>query len=102
LELGSAIKTANKLPLFTITKNIQNKHEFEYLSDEIEVPVAFTDTPDICIFAEIVIFGTQKLLKAESLISNSHCVTSLFNLKLKHYQLQYATLGIPNWKTIEC
>lgn len=101
LELGPLIKTANKLPLYSITKDIQNKNTFEYLSDKIEVPIDFTDTPDICIFAEIVIFGTLKLLKAESLISNPYCVTSLYNLKQPQYQLKYTINGMPTWKVIE-
>lgn len=101
LELGSEIKTANKLPLFSITKNIQNQQEFEFLSDVIEVPNDFSNTPDICIFADIIIFGTQKLLKAQSLISNPNCVTSLYNLKQPQYQLKYTIHDIPTWKVIE-
>jgi len=97
LELGPEIETRDRQPLFSITKEIQEAPAFEYLSDIIEVPVNFTDTPDICIYAEVFIFGDQKLLKAQSLISNPFCVISLYNLKSKKYRLHHTTHDIPKW-----
>ena len=53
------------------------------------------------IFLIKFIFENQKLLKADSLISNPLCITSLYNLKSKTYQLYHTTKGIPEWKVLE-
>ncbi len=100
LALGPKIETRDKQPLFSITKEIQQVPAFEYLSDIIEVPFDFKDTPDICIYAEVFIFGDQKLLKAQSLISNPFCVASLYNLKSNKYRLHHTTHDIPKWEYI--
>ncbi len=101
LELGPPFLSRDKQPLFSITKDIQNQKEFEYTSALIDVPSNFLDTPDICIYAEIKIFGDQWLKKSKSLISNSFCLTSLYNLKGKSYKLFYTTKGIPNWHCLD-
>lgn len=101
LELDPLIDTKDKHLLFSITKQIQNQKEFEFASESIEVPADFTETPDICIYAEIIIFGEQRLHKSQSLISNSFCVASLYNLKSNYYVLSYTTIGIPCWKYTE-
>ncbi len=101
LALGPKIETWGRQLLFSITKEIQQAPAFEYLSDIIEVPSDFTDTPDICIYADVYIFGDIKLLKAQSLISNPFCVASLYNLKSEKYRLHHTTQEIPDWKYIE-
>ena len=97
LELGPKVETIDRHPLFSITKEIQIAPAFEYLSEMIEVPEDYTKTPDICIQADVIIYRDQRLLKAQSLISNSYCLASLYNLTAKAYRLQYITHGIPEW-----
>lgn len=101
LELGPKIKTQGKQPLFSITKDIGGETAFEFLSAQIEVPEDFSETPDICIYADVIIYKNQKLLKSQSLISNPFCVASLYNLNLATYSLQYTTHDIPGWEYIE-
>ena len=101
LELGSPFQSIDKQLLFSVTKNIQNEIEFKYTSDVIETPVNFHETPDICIYARITIYGNQCLSKSKSLISNPICVTSLYNLKGKSYKLCYTTKGIPHWQFLD-
>ena len=101
MELGPKIKTQGKQPLFSITKNVGGEIAFDFLSDVIEVPEGFSETPDICVFADVIIYKDQKLLKAQSLISNPFCVASLYNLKSARYSLHYTTQDIPGWEYIE-
>ena len=100
-EPSSELFTKNKHILFLITKHIKNEPEFEYVSDIIEVNTDFVDTPDICIYAEVHIFDNQKLLKNQSFITNPICITSLYNLKTKKYQLKYINKDIPFWEILE-
>lgn len=101
LDLGFFPPYRDRNLLFSITKEIPPSPEFTYISSMVEVPENFTETPDITVFAEITIFENQKLLKADSLISNPLCITSLYNLKSKTYQLYHTTKGIPEWKVLE-
>lgn len=101
LELGEKTSVRDTQLLFSITKEIYPSPEFTCLSPIIEVSQDFTETPDIAVFADVTIFENQKLSKSESLISNPYCVTSLYNLASKAYQLRYSTLGIPDWEVIE-
>jgi hypothetical protein len=101
LDLGIFPLYRDRQLLFSITKEITPCPEFTYVSTIIEVPEDFTETPDIAVFAEVTIFENQILKKAESLISNPLCITSLYNLKSKTYQLHHTTKGIPEWKVLE-
>ena len=101
LELGPKIETRDKQPLFSITKDNQINSELEFTSASIEVPKNFEDTPDICIYAELLIFDKQELKKAQSQISNSYCVTSLYNLNGTSYKLTYTIKDIPKWDYLD-
>lgn len=101
LDLGPVTKTIDRRPLFSITRDIQTSPSFEYLSEPIAVPADFTETPDICIYADVIIYGDLKLTKAQSLISNSYCVKSLYNIGATRYRLHHTTRDIPNWEVIE-
>lgn len=101
LSLGPVVETRDRQLLFSITKDTSGEDAFEYFSDTIKVPANFEDTPDVCIFAEITIYGNLKLLKSQSLLSNPYGVNSLYNLSSNTYQLRYTTHNIPDWKLVE-
>ena len=101
LELGPTYSAIDTHKLFSITKEIEKSPGFQYISDPISPPGDFTETPDICIFAEIQIYGDNKLPKSKSLISNPICVQSLYNINSKSYQLSHSTNDIPDWQLIE-
>ena len=100
LALEPPIETQGTIKLFSITKDIAATPIFQYLSPPIEVPENSIETPDISLFAEVYIYKDQKLLKAESLISNPFCLISLYNLNSKAYQLQHSTRDIPHWECL--
>lgn len=101
LELGPTYSAINTHKLFSITKEIEKSPGFKYISDPITAPEDFSETPDICIYAEIQIYGDNRLQKSKSLISNPICVQSLYNVTSKSYQLRHFTNDIPNWGLIE-
>ncbi|MDT0554386.1 hypothetical protein [Patiriisocius hiemis] len=101
LELGPTYKSSDTQYLFSINKNIAPSPNFEFISENIEVPEDFTETPDVSIFAKIIIYKDLELLKSKSLISNPYCVQSLYNISSKTYRLKHTTIGIPNWKILE-
>ncbi len=101
LDLGPVTNTRDRRSLFSITRDIQISPSFEYFSEPIAVPADFTETPDICVYAEVIIYGDLKLTKAQSLISNSYCVKSLYNVGATRYRLHHTTTDIPNWEVIE-
>ncbi|MGB0948985.1 MAG: hypothetical protein ACPGU0_02620 [Marinirhabdus sp.] len=96
-RIGPAYPSENTKLLFTIDRNVQCQPVFHFESGPIDVPVFFEETPDVCIFAEVVIYGKLKLEKSKSLLSNPVCVASLYNLKCRSYTLVYTATGIPNW-----
>jgi hypothetical protein len=100
LALGPTIETQGLQHLFSITKSINAEAPFVYTSDAIFIPENFGLFPDICIFAQIIIYKNAKLSKAESLISNPHCLRSLYSLNAQKYTLQYSTKDIPSWTLI--
>lgn len=97
LELPPPIKTEHRQLLFRIDKQIQKQKAFEFTSNPISVPKDFKDTPDICVYAVIIIFESIQLPKSKTQISNPVCVASLYNLKEDFYRLRYSTKGIPLW-----
>lgn len=92
--------TENRKELFTIDKDVYRSPVFEYDSEEISVPEPFKHVPDIAVFAEIQIYKERVLPKAKSLLSNSLCVYSIYNLATPTYKLKYSTRGTPDWKII--
>lgn len=101
LELPPPIKTVGRQLLFSIDKHIQKQKAFEFTSNAIQVPVHFNDTPDICVYAVIIVFKSIQLPKGKTQISNPVCVASLYNLKETSYSLQYTTKAIPSWTFYE-
>ncbi|GHC63415.1 hypothetical protein [Ulvibacter litoralis] len=101
LELPPPIKTVGRQLLFSIDKHIQKQKAFEFTSNAIQVPVHFNDTPDICVYAVIIVFKPIQLPKGKTQISNPVCVASLYNLKETSYSLQYTTKAIPSWTFYE-
>ncbi len=86
--------------LFSITKDMTTNAPFEFESQPINIPEDFSEVPDIAVYAEICIYKQHILTKARSLISNSVCVDSLYNMQGTQYYLKYSTLGIPDWEVI--
>ncbi|GEQ85497.1 hypothetical protein ULMS_10050 [Patiriisocius marinistellae] len=101
LTLGNTYKTIGKTLLFDITKDINTDANFSFNTETIVIPEDFKDHPDVCIFAEVVIYKNYRLLKSKSLLSNPISVYSLYNLKGKTFQLHYTTHKNPTWKFIE-
>jgi len=98
LEKQSPYKVKNQQLLFSIARDIDNVSSFNFLSEPIKKPTEFKKNPDICIFAEVVVYKKQKLKKSQSFISNPICINNLYNIESPSYQLIYETKGIPNWK----
>ncbi|MCO6149572.1 hypothetical protein [Flavobacterium sp. NRK1] len=62
------------------------------------LPLDFTNSPDICVFTTITIFEDIVLKTAESLITNPYCITSIYNLRgFKNIQLTYDFSEVPKW-----
>lgn len=98
LELGPTYKKArDRQFLFGISKDIPSEIPFHYTSPPIQAPQNFEETPDICLYAEVIIFKELKLQKSKSLLSNPICVASLYNLKGSSYTVTHTTVAIPDW-----
>jgi len=92
--------TVNRQLLFSIDKKINPAPAFSFLSKEFTAPSSFEVHPDICVFAQIIVYKNHFLTKAQSFISNPICVSNFYHTKSPSYQLKYDTKGIPNWKIL--
>lgn len=99
-QLPELYPTEDRCHLFTIDKNVQEEPAFEYESEVINIPEPFEHVPDIAVFAEIQIYKERVLPKAKSLLSNSLCIGSIYNLATPAYKLKYSTVGTPDWKIV--
>lgn len=69
-----------------------------FISKRYEVPAVMPESPDLCIFTSLTIFGDVKLGYAESSITNPYTVTALLNMQgHRHFRLIYDFRNIPAW-----
>ena len=97
LKLGPTYDTIGRSQLFSISEAINTNSNFNFTSEIIDAPQNIEAHPDVCIFAELIIYKSFVLTKSQSLLSNPISVFSLFNLKSKQFQLTYTTNEIPKW-----
>ncbi len=90
-----------KQKLFSITSKIDTNSPFFYETEFIFIPTEFKNTPDLCLYTNVVVYKDIQLYNAESYITNPICLKSLYNLTSKEYKLQYSTNEIPKWEIIE-
>lgn len=101
LEYESYTNDKKRRDLFSITKNFEKKErEFCFESDWIELVSDFENTPDICIYTEIKVFDDVYIKKGETLITNVHCVKSLYSIPMEanKYKLFYSVKDMPKWE----
>lgn len=87
-------------PLFSINKknSVNPETDFTYSSPWLSVPDIYEQTPDICIYTTVKIFDAIQLKNEDSLITNPHCVGSLYNFEQHtQFKVQYCTQRIPKW-----
>ena len=88
--------------VITIEKNInlsgQTKPTFE--SKLFRTPYnPLMETPDLCLFTTIKIFGDIELNSTESTITNPHVITSIANrFDNRLFRVRYCFNDIPDWK----
>ena len=88
--------------LFSITKkvflledNCNYESDYFFLKENIE------ETPDICVFTEVVVFDDIIINSGESYITNPLCVKSIYTLKNEKFKLNYKIAEQPKWFLIE-
>jgi hypothetical protein len=80
--------------IFRIPK--EKKHSFT--TNWLPVPIEFSDRPDLCIFTQIIVFGSVTLDPSASFITNPYCAISIYNMMhAREYRLTYDFSGIPSW-----
>jgi len=88
-------------PLFVLNKEttIDSQIPFSYKSNWFLTPKDYDKTPDICIYTIVNIFSSILLKNEDSLITNPHCLGSLYNFdQHKQFKVQFGIQKIPKWE----
>ena len=84
-------------PLFSVSKDSPAGH-FKFHSEEIKRQDDLASRPDVCLHTRVCIFEDIFLQPQESLITNTICVGSLFNVSGENYSLSYFSYPEPRWE----